>query len=65
MKPDMVNESFGQEQILLGDIYHWKLDEKGYFVVQENYSKEIMSEKPTEDFVAFDLNKITENICDD
>lgn len=65
MNAEIQYQYFGREQILVGDIYHWELDENGYYVVQENYSKEIMNQKPTEDFVTFDLNKITENIYDE
>jgi len=60
----MITQESVYDYILLGDLYHWELDQDGYFVVEENSFKERNDEIARNDFETFDLNKITEQIKD-
>jgi hypothetical protein len=63
MMTETLSEELFREQILIGDVYHWELDLNGYFVIQENEPKETSYEN-IEDFVAYDIDRITERISD-
>jgi hypothetical protein len=64
MMTETLSEELLREQILIGDVYHWELDPNGYFVIQENEPRTTSDERNMSDFVAYDLDRITERISD-
>jgi hypothetical protein len=61
----MITQESMYGSILLGDLYHWELDQDGYFVVEENSCRARHSETARSEFETFDLDKITEQIRDE
>jgi hypothetical protein len=56
-------ETSDQNYFLVGDFYHWELDQDGYFVVEKNSdeSSEYMSDNY---FETLNIDSITQNIQD-
>ena len=44
----------GYNRKLVGDLYHWEIDQSGYFVIKENLEER--------DFHTLNINEIMENI---
>jgi hypothetical protein len=56
-------ESLKQSDFLVGDLYHWELDQNGYFVVEKN-SDESSENISDNYFKTLNIDTITQDIQD-
>jgi len=54
-------ETSGKNYFLVGDLYHWELNQDGYFVIERN-SDDSPEDAAENYFENFNIESITENI---
>lgn len=61
----MMYKNPSEKMVLVGDVYHWELDQNGYFIIKDNISKGKTHNMDETEFETINPNNIMEDLKDE